>query len=1006
MTAFRTASLAFTLIGLIGLFATIPAADPPMPGVAGKGVAALSPREEQATFKLLAGLKIELVAAEPDVIDPVSMCFDERGRLFVCEMRGYPNGGIGTGNETRGRIKCLTDKNGDGVFETATVFAEGLRFPMGITPWKGGMIVAVAPDILYLEDTDGDGKADKTTVLYTGFNLANIQQMVNSLQWAADGWIHGVAGNSAGTIRSGEKPDQAPVVLLSRGFRFRPDVPGSLEPVSGGGQYGLAADDFGHWFTATNSQHLRQIVIPDHYLRRNPSAIVTAVTLDIPDHGAACQIHRISPFEGWRVERTTRRAGSADAKRFPTTELTPGGFITSACSPIVYNAELLPEKYSGNSFVCDPANNLIHRDGLVPNGAVFSAQRADADCEFLASTDNWFRPVHQMIGPDGAIYVLDFYREVIETPLSLPDDIKAKLNLESRGRGRIWRIASNDFAPKALPNLAGDTNDQLAAKLLNPTPWVRLAAHRLLCERNAKAVTPKVRELAKSSAGKPGLPLLLSILDRFNDLSDELILASLGDSVSGNREVALRYAEPRLESSAVLRAAVSKLAVDPSAMVRFQVALTAGFLPSDAAGPALAELMRRDAGDPWTTSAVLCSARESLPDLMIHMLQAAPPAGDKQVAMQSFLRRAATTIGAKADDKVLTRIITALAEDRVQQSGFSLAVLEGLGQGMRGNKLNLTAWLAKPPDEVLAAVKTIQKRWADSVIKLRDESQPVNVRLDAARLLAFAPYNTAALPLTEALTPQTPHELQLAAVRALGGHNNASVPSLLLKPWDQYGPSVRREIIEQLLTIPARTNALLDAIEKHQVKPAEIEPARIVQLKNHSTLVIRTRAVKLFAGQGGEDRKKVLADYKSVLDLAANTERGKALFKHHCVACHKVNNEGHDVGPNLLAVITGKSTDDLLTSILDPNREVDPRYINYLANTADGRVLTGIITAETAGAITLRRSEGGEDTIRRSDLESLRSTGISLMPEGLEKNITKQEMADLIAFVRELAAKK
>ena len=303
------------------------------------------------------------------------------------------------------------------------------------------------------QDTDGDGKADKTTVLYTGFNLANIQQMVNSLQWGLDNWVYGCAGSDGGTVTSAEKPDAPPVSLRNRGFRFQPDVPGSLEPTSGGGQYGLTADDYQRWFTATNSQHLRQIVLPDHYLRRNPYLPVSAVTLDIPDHGAAAQVFRISPFEPWRVERTTRRAGGPDATRFPPTELVPGGFITSACSPLIYTADLFPQEYRGNIFVCDPANNLIHRDLLEANGAAFTAVRADPDCEFLASTDNWFRPVHLSIGPDGAIYVLDFYREVIETPLSLPDDIKKQLNLESRGRGRIWRIAPNGLQGREAAGL-------------------------------------------------------------------------------------------------------------------------------------------------------------------------------------------------------------------------------------------------------------------------------------------------------------------------------------------------------------------------------------------------------------------------------------------------------------------------------------------------------------------------------------------------------------------------
>src|SRR6266851_7427197 len=386
----------------------------------------LTASEEQSTFQLPPGFRVELVACEPNVVDPVAIAFDENGRMYVAEMPGYPNGGLGTGDIHSGRIKLLEDRDGDGFYEHGTTFAEDLRFPTSVMPWRGGILASVAPDILFLEDTDGDGKADRRRTLYTGFGLENIQQLINSLQWGLDNWVYGCAGSNGGSVRSTEKPEMMPVTLHNRGVRFHPEKPGSLEATSGGGQFGLAADSWQNWFTATNSQHLRHIVLPDHYLRRNPNLAVPAVTLDIPDHGAACKVHRLSSFESWRVERTQRRKGGPDAQRFPTTELVPGGFITSACSPVVYAADLFPLAYRGNAFICDPANNLVHRDVLVENGATFIAKRGEADCEFLASTDNWFRPVWLSLGPDGAIYVLDFYREVIETPLSLPDDIKKR----------------------------------------------------------------------------------------------------------------------------------------------------------------------------------------------------------------------------------------------------------------------------------------------------------------------------------------------------------------------------------------------------------------------------------------------------------------------------------------------------------------------------------------------------------------------------------------------------
>jgi putative heme-binding domain-containing protein len=299
----------------------------------------------------------------------------------------------------------------------------------------------------------------------------------------------------------------------------------------------------------------------------------------------------------------------------------------------------------------------------------------------------------------------------------------------------------------------------------------------------------------------------------------------------------------------------------------------------------------------------------------------------------------------------------------------------------------------------------IQAMFATAAKDLADEATPLARRVDAARLLAYASADTASA-LAAVLTPQSAPELQIAAVRSLSAQDHPGVAGHLLKPWPQLGPSARREVVEQHLAVPARTGQFLDAIEQGQVRSAEIEPARIAQLKAHPTATIRKRAEALFAGQGGADRKKVIDDYAAALTLTGDPAKGKAAFKQHCAACHKLGDEGHDVGPSLLAVVPGKSGEDLLTALLDPNREVDPRYLNYQANTADGRVLTGVVTAETSAAVTLRRSDGVEETVRRADLDSLKSTGLSLMPEGLEQTVSKQDVADLLAFLRHAVAAK
>jgi putative membrane-bound dehydrogenase-like protein len=955
----------------------------------------LSPREELATFQIVKGFRVELAAAEPEIVDPVSLCFDERGRMFVCEMIGYPNGGVGTGDESRGRIRMLTDTDGDGYYETSVVYAEGLRFPMGVVPWKNGIIVAVAPDIRYLEDTTGDGKADKTTILYTGFNLANIQQLVNSLQWGYDGWVYGVAGNNGGTIQSVEKPDAPAVVLQARGFRFRPDVPASLEPTSGGGQYGLTSDEFGHWFTNTNSQHLRQIVFPDHYLRRNPVATVPAVTIDIPDHGAACKVFRISPFEAWRVERTTRRAGGADAKRFAATELVPGGFVTSACSPLVYTANLFSEEFRGNVFVCDPANNLIHRDILEPNGSVFVAKRGDIDCEFLASTDNWFRPVHLSIGPDGSMYVLDFYREVIETPLSLPDDIKEKLNLESRGRGRIWRVVPEGMKRPELPTFS---TEKLAEQLRHPNSWVRQTAQRLILQHRPESIADEIAKHIMNVAGTPLLPVTLTTLNELDALTDDLIENALVDSQPGNREVALRLAEPRLASSVRLQQAVVKLTDDPSMMVRFQVALTAGDMPDQLRTQVLSRLLSQPV-DTWMQSAVIASAGQSIVPLIEELAKTAAQSDTDVATYYPVLTRAAAMVGGSGHDAEIVELLRLV--NRNGENYADLALLEGLGQGMRGKSRSLLVWLTKPPAEATAITTNAVKRLVDASQLVQEEGAKPEARLAAARVLAYAAPEVAIPALAAVLGPQSPPDLQIAAVRSVGAHAVPDVTKRLLAVWPSVAPSVRREILEQLLARPERVQKLLDAIENNVVRTSEIDPIRVAQLRKSTNLEIRSRADKLFAGEMNADRQAIIEKYNVVRELKGDARRGHAVFKAQCAACHKLGSDGYEVGPDLRAVTSGKSTDDLLAAILDPNREVDERYMNYQLNTLDGRTLTGIITGDAPNTITLRRADGSEDTVLRADIESLRSTGLSLMPEGLEKTIAPREMADLLAFLRE-----
>jgi putative membrane-bound dehydrogenase-like protein len=1000
---------AVSLTALLLLVPLLSRADP-VPGTPPAGP--LSPKEELATFRVPKGFHVELVAAEPQVVDPVAMAFDEDGRIFVAEMRGYPNGGIAEGNISSGQLKLLEDRDGDGVYETATVYADGLRFPTAVMPWKGGLLVANAPDILFLEDTRGQGKADRRRPIYTGFALTNIQQLINSLQWGLDNWVYGVAGSNGGTITSPEAPNMPAVALNGRGVRFRPEVPGSLEPTSGGGQYGLAPDEWQNWFTATNSQHLRHIVLPDHYLRRNPSLAVSAVTLDIPDHGAACKVHRISPFEAWRVERTERRARGPDARRFPSTELVPGGYITSACSPLVYAADGYPAAYHGNTFVCDPANNLVHRDILESKGATFIAKRGDADCEFLASTDTWFRPVHLSIGPDGAIYVLDFYREAIETPLSLPDDIKTKMNLESRGRGRIWRIVPDSFShersanAKRKPALRKAPTAELVRHLANPNIWWRLTAQRVLVERQDRSAVAPLTKLAREADLAPGRAHALWALQGLGVLDDVAVTEALKDRDPGVREQALRLADERLAKSEQLRQAVTALAGDPSPHVRFQLAFTLGQADGPEVVAALAKLAQRDVGDPWTQTAVLSSAARTAPALLEALARDRAITSKPTPPHLQILTRLAALVAARNGDADLARVLKLVGEPTEGSNGaWQVALLSGLGQGLQNTSRSLSRMWDTPPPALKDAVEKALPFFKRAATTARDTKATSEDRTAAARLLAGGPYALAAPALQDCLAPQNPAEVQFAAVRALSAHDSGRVPEALLSGWGGYSPAVRREVLEALFARPSRLVVLLDAVEAKKVLAGQIEPARLEQLRKLPDARLRKRVQNLFAGQISPDRRKVVEEYGPALELKPDVARGKAVFKKTCATCHRLENEGVEVGPDLLSALRNKSKEQLLGDILDPSREVDPRYLNYVVTTKAGRSFTGMIAAETASSITLRRAEKAEDTILRSQIDEIQATTKSVMPEGLEMQLTKQDVADVIAYLQGVAGK-
>jgi putative membrane-bound dehydrogenase-like protein len=946
----------------------------------------LTPAQALKEFRLTPGLRIELVACEPQIESPVAMAFDEDGRLWVVEMRDYPNGPP-KGQPPQGRIRVLEDRDGDGFYEHSTVFADKLLFANGLMPWKGGVLVTAAPHIICLKDTDGDGKADKHEVLYEGFAAQNPQLRVSHPVLGVDNWVYVANGLRGGQAKRAGRPSAKPINLSGMDFRFDL-VRDRAEAISGLGQYGNTFDDWGRRFVCDNRHHLRHVVIEDRYLRRNPYLAAPAVVEDVSelDEGPLYSGGRVYPI----------------SKNWTTSSLHAGRF-TAACGVFVYRGSLLPKEHRGAVFTCEPTGNLVHEEILTPRGATFRGRPARDKVEYLATRDDWFRPVFVTHGPDGALYVVDMYRAVIEHPEFMPPELQKRPDLTlGKDRGRIWRIVPEKHAAKRVrPRLSKATTPELVALLAHPEAWWRTTAQRLLLERQDRAALEPLRKAALHSDSPRARLHAAWLLENLGGLDAPLLAVLLRDPHPRVREHAVLLSEARLATTPRLREAVVGLADDPDARLRYQVALSLGEWDSDATLAPLARIALSGADDRWTRLAVVSAVPKRAGALVATLLPpGAPFAPQVTPGRLALMQELAAVVGARRDgDEVgaLLELLTGLTV--AERERWQTAGLNGLAEGMGRRGTQLSAFLHALPAEKRATTEKTKALLARAAERARGADLPAEERMAAVRLLAHAPWDTAGPALTGLLAGGIPQEIRLATVRALAAQPSAEVAPLLLKSWRAYTPAMRREVTEALLRDPERVKALLKAVEARRVRPSDLDAERTRQLLNHRVSEIRKQAQALLRGNLPADRRRVLETYRAALKLKGDPQRGRQVFRKHCATCHRVGGFGVDVGPDIADTRT-RTPEALLVDILNPNAAIDSNYVNYTITTKSGKTLTGLIATETAASITLKRAENQTETVLRQDIEEIQSSGVSLMPEGLEQNIPLQEMADLIDFLK------
>jgi putative membrane-bound dehydrogenase-like protein len=948
-----------------------------------------SPAESLKAFRLHSGFRIELAAAEPLLASPVALDFDEDGRLYVAEFREF-NQRDSSQPHGRGRIRLLKDTKGNGVYDKSTVFLDNLDSPTAVCCYDGGVFVGAAPNILYAKDTDGDGKADVRRVVYTGFARdVGGETLFNSFRWLFDNRIHVQTSTSGGAVRHADQNDARPVSVRGQGFLFDPRTE-AFEVTSGGGQHGMSMDDWGRTFVCTSHDPVFLIMFDGRYLARNPFLEAPAAALRISPGGYNTKVTRISPNEPWRVVRTRMRTTGIEPPH-PTEGAEPSGYFSAASGTTVYRGDAWPAEYRGNVFVGEVSNNLVYRARLEPNGVGLTAVRADLGAEFLASTDIWFRPVQFANGPDGALYVLDMYRCLVESTDTIPPSIVKHLDVGAGfDKGRLYRIVPESFKRPRPPRLSKASTDELVALLEHPNGWHRDTASRLLYQRQDRAAVSLLRQLASGSKTPLGRMHALYALDGLKGLDVATVLHGLRDPDSGVREHALRLAE-RFESAPEVRAQFAKMTDDPDLRVRYQLAFSLGAVRGEMPNQPLARLARRDGADPWCRLAVLSSVNSRTSDVFRLLAEHKEfrTAGNGR----ELLGTLATLIGSANRKDELTAFVQTLNALPESEKGL----LEDLVR-------NLVAKLpASGRGQLTAAgsgkVGTVLAELLRDALKIApDEKRPVADRVAAIRMLrlvAFADIKGLAQHL---LNFRQPQPVQAAVVEMLARFDQPAVPALMLEAWPSLSPQLRASAVEAYFSRPAWIAAFLDAVDAGKINRGDVDPTRIQALQTHPDTRLRTRAAKLFESAKLARRQDVFGAYQKALKLKGDRVRGKAVFKNVCSACHQLEGVGTQVGADLNA-IRDQGTETILLNILDPNREVKPQFLSYMLVTDSGRAITGMIAAEAVNSITIRRADGTTETVLRIHIDELRGTGLSFMPEGLEKLIDVPAMADLLTYL-------
>ena len=960
-----------------------------------------------------------LVTAEPLITKPMNFDWDASGRMWVAETPEYPNGRRGMRPDYRGKewkdhgglepqpgtqerpgqdkISILTDTDGDGVMDKKDIFYQGLELVTGLVFYKDGVIVTQAPDILFLRDTNGDGKADKVEKLYTNLGTGDTHAVINNPRMGWDGWVYATHGYSATPDALSGDGSQHFGAVGSGVVRFKPDG-SKIEQYSskGGNTWGLTitGDNRVMWTQPTSGTLLNQVILPEYALARGKVGNTASFNTIIASQKS---------YSAIRYED------------LPYVQIDRVGDFTAGAGAVVYDGGAWPAEYNGDYFTTEPTINIIHHQRLTPKATSYEArkQAGREETEFVRSTDKWWRPIEVRTGPDGAMYVADFYNQaVIHNDTRGPDHNKVNAAVRpdrDHYFGRIWRLQHKKAKKLEVPDLAKADAGQLAAALAHPNRAIRLTASRLLIEKGASAA-PVASVFQKGNA--EAKIAALWTLHGLKAVSPELLTAALADPDPTVRRNAAGVSEEAPVSPAREKHTAA-LTTDSDATVRLAALRALGSMEINdataqqiiAAWPKLDDDFQRSAAvgaasrNPAGSIAAVLDSAESVSMIPLVAQLVDTMARDNNIAAAAKLIVAIATKPETADPlkrSVLDTFGKSLKDAPAMTAELSGAMARLLSSSVSGSALPLAAkW-----DKDGALKSEIAKITTGITAALADSTAAEEARVSAARsLLGLRSANPDAVTtVTKLLGTDAPAGLQRGIVNALGEVVDPAFGRVICGVYNKLPADVQPVAFEVLLKRADWSLALLDAIAAKQVDPATFGPANAFRLRTYPDKTVAKRANDMLdeINPAAKAKDEVIAKLAPLVEKPGDAARGKLMFQATCATCHKFGDFGAEIGPALTGMGTHGPA-ELLTAIVDPNREVEPSYLAWNIETKEGQFYAGIIIRENPASITLK-SLAGQQEVKVADIKSRVNTGRSLMPEGFD-GLGEEILRDILTYI-------